>query len=281
MQIHIRILGGDNLVGHIVTVQEAKVVIEESGQGVPMLLLHGSPDTNAMWTPLIAKLSAQAHCFALDLPGFGGSTLPADFAVTLDHMADFVHELLAALKIVEPVVLVMTDFGGHYGLAFAVKYPEQVRGLVISNTNFFHDYQWHTFAKLYRMPLLGELLMATSSKAQINKSLKQFAPALPDAYIDQSYASGFGSPDVRKTILRMYRARSSSDFIGWEDKLTALLKHKPALVLWGDRDPFIAPVYAERFGAANVHHFTEYSHWLPLEAPDQYANKVLGWLAQV
>jgi pimeloyl-ACP methyl ester carboxylesterase len=261
-----------------VTVHGATIAYQEYGQGAPIVLLHGSPDTHAMWGPLMTTLASHGRCIALDLPGFGESSLPATLSLSLDTMADVVHDFLAALHITEPVVLVTTDFGGHYGLAFASKYPDQVRGVAISNTNFFHDYQWHSAARLYRMPLLGELLMATSSRQVITRTLKQVAPALPNRYIEDSYASGFGSPRVRKTILRMYRERQPQDFVGWEDRWLAVAQHRPVIVLWGDKDPFIAPAYAERFGAVQVHHFAEYSHWLPLEAPDRYAAVLVPWL---
>jgi len=262
-----------------VTVNSIDVLVRDSEtNSVPVLLLHGSPDTGEMWLPLIERLGDRVRSIAPDLPGFGATPMPGNFELTLENFADFIRDLLVALEITEPVVVVGTDFGGHYGLAFAVKYPELVRGVAISNTNFSRTYEWHSFAKLYRMPLLGEFLVAGSSKPIIAKSLKNFAPALPDDYIDKSYAAGFGSPSVRKAILRMYRGRDSKDFIGWDDQLTALLAHKPSIVLWGDTDPFITPDFADRFGAAQVHHFTENSHWLPLEAPDQYAQKLIAWL---
>jgi pimeloyl-ACP methyl ester carboxylesterase len=264
-----------------VTVKGAKIAYYESGHGTPILLLHGSPDTHAMWLPVIARLDRQARCIALDLPGFGESTLPADFALTLDNMADFVHELLASLSITEPLVLVTTDFGGHYGMAFAAKYPDRVRGVAVSNTNFFHDYHWHFSAQLYRTPVLGEVLLATSSRKVISSTLKSISPAMPDSYIDSSFACGFGSPSVRKTILRMYRERQPQDFVGWEDRWLEFAKRKPVIVLWGDKDPFITPAFADRFGGKQVHHFPEYSHWLALEAPDRYADLLADWLASI
>jgi pimeloyl-ACP methyl ester carboxylesterase len=267
-----------DLIKQVVTVENASIATFESGQGMPVLLLHGSPDTHHMWLPLMGHLINEARCIAIDLPGFGQSTLPDDFALTLDNMADFIRDLVTALNINEPVTLITTDFGGHYGLAFTAKYPALVRGIAISNTNFFHDYSWHFFAKLYRIPVLGEILLRIATKSVMHSTLKNMAPALPDSYIDRSFATGFGSPSVRKTILRMYRERDSKDFIGWEDKLLAVLENKPAIVLWGDRDPFITPAFADRFGKARVHHFKDYSHWLPLEAPEQYANALLPWL---
>jgi pimeloyl-ACP methyl ester carboxylesterase len=266
---------------HELTSQETHVVAFESGHGMPVLFLHGSPDTHEIWLPVIVHLADHVRCIAMDLPGFGESTLPANFELTLDNMADFVRSVSMELSINEPVTLVTTDFGAHYGLAFVVKYPDLVRGIAISNTNFFHDYHWHIVARLYRVPVLGELLLAMTTKSMLRNTLKKVSPALPDWYIDRSYETSFGSPAVRKTILRMYRARASKDFVGWEDKLRQLLEHKPAIVLWGDQDPFVSPTYADRFGQAEVYHFKEYSHWLPLEAPQQYVDALLPWLRKL
>ena len=266
---------------HRFVIQGAAVVAFESGQGLPVLFLHGSPDTHEMWLPVVTQLKDHVRCIALDLPGFGESTLPADFDLTLDNMADFICSVIVDLGIDEPVTLVTTDFGGHYGLAFMVKYPEQVRGIAISNTNFFHDYQWHFFAKLYHVPILGELLLATTTRSLLRSTLKKVSPNLPASYVESSYDVGMGSPSVRKTILRMYRSRSSKDFVGWEDQLLELLDHKPAIVLWGDQDPFIDAAYADRFRGAEVHHFEQYSHWLPLEAPAEYAEVLMIWLRKL
>lgn len=274
-------IDNSTLTKHEMTIKDAHIVAYEKGQGMPVLFLHGSPDSHDMWLPLMAYLADDVRSIALDLPGFGQSTLPQHFQLTLGNMADFIHDLLISLKISEPITLVTSDFGGHYGLAFAVKYPDFVRGIAISNTNFFTDYQWHFFAKLYRMPLIGELLLATATRSTMRKTLKGVSPAMPDSYIETSYDSGFGSASVRKTMLRMYRERDSKDFADWEDKFIALTDKKPVIVLWGDKDPFITPSYAERFGKAEVHHFEDYSHWLPLEAPSHYANVLLPWLKQL
>jgi pimeloyl-ACP methyl ester carboxylesterase len=263
------------------SIQGAKIVTYERGQGLPVLFLHGSPDTHAMWEPVIERLNGSVHAIAPDLPGFGESTLPDDFPLTLDNFADFIRDLIVTLNISEPVTLVSTDFGGHYGMAFLAKYPELVRGIVVSNVGFFQAYQWHFFARLYRVPVLGEILLGGSSRWLMRQTFKTVAPALPADYVEQSHDVGFGSAPVRKAILRMYRARESSHFAGWEDKLLALLKTKPALILWGDKDPFITPDFAERFVGAEIHHFPEFSHWLALENPDGYAEKLRAWLKKL
>lgn len=262
-----------------VTVKGADIFVKQVGQGVPMLMLHGSPDTGAMWEPVIERLKNKVRCIAIDLPGFGRSTMPANFDMSVDNFAEVVNGLLDALGIQEPIYLLSADFGSHYAQPFLVKYPQRVRGVVVSNSTFHSEYGWHGFAKLYRVPLLGEFL-AMTPKSMVKNSMKQFAPALPESYVDASFASGFGSAKVRKTILRMYRERTpSKDFVGWDEKSKQLMQQKPSMVLWGDRDPFADSSFADKFGAKQVHHFKDYSHWLPLEAPDAYAEKLILWLA--
>ncbi len=263
----------------IVKIQGVEVFVKDVGQGVPMIMLHGSPDTHAMWEPLIERLKDKVRCIAIDLPGFGRSTLPDGFILSLDNYADLMNELLNQLGVQEPVYLLSADFGTHYAQAFLVKYPQRVRGVVVSNSAFHRDYHWHGFAKLYRIPILGEFMIATP-KAMLKQTFKQVAPALPASYVDESYPLGFGSGKVRKAILRMYRERNpEKDFVGWDEKSMALMQQKPSMVLWGDKDPFADSSFAEKFGAKQIYHFKDYSHWLPLEAPDAYAEKISAWLA--
>ena len=63
-----------------------------------------------------------------------------------------------------PIDLVVHDFGGLFGLAWAVRHPERVRRLAILNTMFFPDYRWHFWARVWRTPLLGELSLAVSTR---------------------------------------------------------------------------------------------------------------------
>jgi len=68
-------------------------------------------------------------------------------------------------------------------------------------------------------------------------------------------------------------------FAPWEEKLPALVAHKPTLVLWGDRDPYIPARFAERFGAAAVVRLPEIGHWPPVEAPAETAAHMLRHFA--
>jgi pimeloyl-ACP methyl ester carboxylesterase len=57
-----------------------------------------------------------------------------------------------------------------------------------------------------------------------------------------------------------------------------ILNGKPAIVLWCDKDPFISPAFGDKWGKAQVHHFKDYGHWLPLEASAEYGNALREWI---
>lgn len=59
----------------------------------------------------------------------------------------------------------------------------------------------------------------------------------------------------------------------------ALTARVPAVVLWGDRDPYISRRYAERFGARAVRHFGHLGHWTQLEAPHDVARELLAFFS--
>jgi pimeloyl-ACP methyl ester carboxylesterase len=123
-----------------VTVHNASIYVNVQGSGVPTMFLHGNPDSSLLWNGVIGEVGSSMQCFAPDLPGFGRSELPSGSKFSLEEMAQFIDDLIAAFKISAPLNLVVHDFGGIYGLAWAVKHPQRVRRLAIMNTNFFSDY---------------------------------------------------------------------------------------------------------------------------------------------
>lgn len=257
--------------GRMLNVQGASVYLMEHGTGMPTLCLHGNPDSADMWNDVVTRLP-QYRSLAPDLPGYGRSASVPHFDTSLDHSARWVEELVNAAGIREPLNLVMHDFGGHFGLAWAIRHPDRVRRMAIFNTSFFSDYEWHPLAKILRTPVLGELGLWRFNEAQYVRQLQKDAPRVPRAYIHR--AMQLYTAPARKMTLRLYRGGDSSKFIGWEDELCGLTARVPTVVLWGDRDPYAPVQWAERFGAEMVYHFPENSHWLPVEAPEEVAQKL-------
>src|SRR5437763_881290 len=92
--------------------------VAEAGDGPPIVLLHGNPDSHTVWSGVVARLSAKYRCIAPDLPGFGKTPAPASFGYSLAEQGAFVRGVFDALGL-DRAHLVIHDIGGVFGLAFA------------------------------------------------------------------------------------------------------------------------------------------------------------------
>ena len=258
-------------------VGQTRIHLVDEGRGAPILFLHGNPDSSDIWAGIIPSLSARHRCIAPDLPGFGRSTAPGDFDYSLQGMADWVDALVTALGIGEPLHLVVHDVGGPFGLAWAVRHPDKVRSVAITNTVFASDYRWHLFGRLWRTPLVGELVQALTTRRGFARELRRASRKLTCEQIHRTY--DLITPAVKRMMLRWYRATDPRNFAGWEDELRHVLAARPSLVLWGEHDPYIARRYADHFGAATVEHFADSGHWLPAELPEAVAARLSRFYA--
>ncbi len=256
----------------------APIHLREWGRGRPVLLLHGNPDSSAMWEDVAGRLAASCHCFAPDLPGFGRSEIPRAYTRSLDGLARFVEELRVAAGLQPPIDFVAHDFGGPFAFAWAVRNPSAVRRMVAINTLFFSDYRWHFWARVWRTPILGETSMALMNRLIFARELRRGAGyPLSREHVERTWALMTGR--MKAEVLRLYRATDPQGFAGWEDRLLALTAERPTMVIWGDRDPYIRSHYAERFGATKVVHLPEVGHWPPIEAPEETARLIMGFFA--
>ena len=254
----------------------ARTHVKDVGTGSAVLFLHGNPDTGDLWDGVIRAMAGRHRCLAPDLPAFGRSHTPPDFDGSLDAQAAWVDDLVASLGLAH-VDLVAHDFGGLFGLAWAVRHPEKVRRVALINTMFFPEYRWHFWARVWRTPILGELSFALNTRGGLAREMRRGSTRLPLSHAHKAYDAM--TPAMTRMVLRLYRAADPHVFVPWQDDLQGLLARVPSLVLWGDRDPYIDKGFAERFGAREVHHFPEAGHWLPVEEPDAVAAHLLSLFA--
>jgi pimeloyl-ACP methyl ester carboxylesterase len=245
--------------------------VAEAGAGPEILFVHGNPDSHDVWSEVTRRLAPRARCIAPDLPNWGASVGPRRFDCSLEHQAAYIAGVIDGLGLAA-VHLVVHDIGGAFGLAFAALHPERIRTLTIFNTSFFPDYVWHRLGRLWRTPVLGELVMLLAARRWFVGGIHDSAPALPLAYVNHAY-DGFRWR-TRRMVLRYYRAMDYARVLpGWDRRLLDATRSIPKQVLWGDRDPYIPLATADRFEAP-VHHFPNHSHWVMQESPDEAARLI-------
>jgi haloalkane dehalogenase len=243
-----------------------------------VLCLHGYPESSYMWRHVLeAAAEAGWQAVAPDLPGYGDS--PYAGSGTWRTHIDAVDAFHREQELGE-VVLVVHDWGGLIGLRWACEHPDLVRALVISNTGFFPDGRWHGMAQALRTPGQGEDLVNAVDRDGLAGMLRSVAPALDDRSIDE-YFKAYSSPERRRGQLELYR---SGDFSELEAYDLGALK-VPALILWGENDPF-APVggahrFARELPEARLEVLEGVGHFCFDEAPEACAAAIVRFLEGV
>lgn len=108
-----------------VTVQGTEVWLQGQGEET-ILMLHGWPDTRALWDGTVAALQDRATCARITLPGFeSGPT-----ALSLDAMCQRLSQIVDRISPERPVVLMLHDWGCVFGYEWALRHPERVERVV-------------------------------------------------------------------------------------------------------------------------------------------------------
>jgi haloalkane dehalogenase len=243
-----------------------------------VLCVHGYPESSYMWRDVLeAAAGAGWQAVAPDLPGYGDSPYGGDgsWAAHIAALDAFHRE-----QELGEVVLVVHDWGGLIGLRWACEHPDLIRGMVISNTGFFPDGRWHGMAEALRTPGQGEELVGALDRDGFAGMLRAVLPAIDDRAINE-YFKAYASDERRRGQLELYRSGDFSELEGYD--LASV--DAPALILWGEDDPF-APVA----GAYRLHRELPQSalqvldgrgHFVFDEAPAEAAAAVVAFLERV
>jgi pimeloyl-ACP methyl ester carboxylesterase len=245
-----------------------------------VLFVQGNPTSADDWVPFMEALGDERRCLAPDLPGWGESERVPGFRHTMHWLATFLEQFLDALG-VERFDPVVHDWGA-VGLIAAQRRPSVVGRIVVINAvPFLPGYRWHWVARLWRLRGAGELLNATITRPALGLLLRLATPrpgGLP-TLADQIHRHL--DRGTKRAILELYRDADPERLAEAGRRLGEL--RCPALVAWGDRDPYIPARFADLYGEAlggpvTVEHLPDAGHWPWLDRPDLVA-KVRDFLA--
>jgi len=248
----------------------------DEGDGPPVLLVHGTTTWSFLYRDLIRTLSRTYRCIAPDHLGYGLSDKPEDVAYRPRDHARRLKALVEHLGL-RDVALIVHDFGGPIGLAYALEQPRNIRALVLFNT-----WMW---------TLRGEPLIEMASRIgggsvgrlffrRFNIELRTvFKTAWGDrsklsAALHRQYTGPFPRPSDREPMWILARELlGSSD---WYEELWSRrerISHIPALLLWGLKDPILRARHLSRwqelFRDAQTVTFPTAGHFVPEEARDE------------
>ncbi len=234
-----------------------------------VVFLHGNPGSASDWVDLVTEVGESRRAVAFDLPDFGQTVAAPDFGNSLEEYSEFFGEALDTLGI-SRVQLVLHDLGGLIGLSWAVQNLDKLAGVTLIDTGVMPGFKWHSTARAWQTPVLGEVLQAVTTRAMFRRVTSKAEPrGLPREYLDEMY--GNYDRRTRAAVLKLYRDLKA--VAGQSDLIAMPLKDAdiPCLVIWGAHDRYLGPEFAERqkeaFPSAEVHVLAESGHWPHIDDP--------------
>ena len=226
--------------------EDIEVVGVHGGRGPALLLLHGHPQTHAIWHRVAAELAERYTVVAPDLRGYGDSSKPDGTAqFTKRAMARDQIELVRALGF-DRFFVAGHDRGGRVAHRLAVDHPDAVRRLVLldiaptlamyeQTTDAFARAYWHWFFLIQPAPM-PERLIGADPEFYLTWLLRNRtgaeSPFAPEAFAE--YLRCFRDPATIRGICEDYRASATIDLV--HDRADRDAGRKvacPVLALWG------------------------------------------------
>ena len=248
-----------------------------------VVFVHGNPGSCDDWEPLAGAVGATGlRAVAFDLPDFGETVAPAGFEHSAFGYAASVDAGLAALG-VERAHLVLHDFGGPIGLAWAATHADRIASITLIDIGILPGYKWHWLARIWRTPVLGEVFQATATRGAFRTLINRGEPrGLPRPFVERMF--DHYDRRTKRAVLKLYRATDEPG--APEPELVAALSavNPPALVIWGGGDSYLPSSYAERqrefLSRAEVHVLPDSGHWPFANDPAEVERLLLDFLAR-
>jgi pimeloyl-ACP methyl ester carboxylesterase len=244
---------------------------------MPLVLVHGVPETAAIWDPLRAALGRD-DVIALSPPGFG-APVPEGFGATADEYRQWLID--AVEQIDGPVDLVGHDWGGAHVVRLASARPDLVRSWAIDGAGLLDpEYVWHDLAQLWQRPGEGEAL----AESMYTGPVEERAAALVKIGMtpEVARACAAAGPAMAGCVPALYRSALQPIPTGWGRELEAA-ERRPGLAIIATADPYtggetLARRSAARFGAQEAV-LEGLGHWWMLQDPAAGAAALRAFLS--
>jgi pimeloyl-ACP methyl ester carboxylesterase len=199
-----------------------------------IVLVHGNPETDAIWGPLVDALGC-GDVVRLSPPGFGAQ-VPAGFSATYRAYRDWLEDQLEGFD--APIDLVGHDWGGGHVVNVVMHRPELVRSWASDAVGLFDpEYIWHDLAQVWQTPGEGEQLVNTMLGGTVQDRAEQMAAFGIPIDIATSIAAAQG-PEMGRAILSLYRS-ARQPAMAEAGRALQNAAARPGLSLLATEDPYI------------------------------------------
>ena len=272
---------------HWLDVPGGRLHYVDEGEGPAVVMVHGNPAWSFPYRTLILRLRGAYRCVAPDHLGFGLSEKPRGWSyLPQDHAANL-ERLIDGLGL-RDVTLVVQDWGGPIGLAYAAAHPGNVSRLVITNSWAWpvnRDPYYLAFSGFMGGPV-GRYLIGHHNFFAGTMMKRLFGdPGKLTAATHEQYLLPLADPRDRTGCMELPRQiLRATPWLAELWRGVRGLGGKPALIVWGDRDIAFRRKellrWESAFPMARVVHLPGAGHYVLEEAPDEVCDAVASFLTE-
>lgn len=248
-----------------------------------VVLVHGNPETAAVWDPLRAELARTGpprEIVALSPPGWGAPA-PAGWGAGVEEYRQWLVGELERLH--RPVDLVGHDWGGAHVLNVAMTRPDLLRSWCSDTVGCYEpDYEWHPMARIWQTPGHGEEAVA-ALVTDPGAGLEQLAEQGLDRQVAAAMAAGYDE-DMGRCLLALYRDAAQPAMAELGANLPAA-SARPGLAVLATEDGYVGTEAMRRRAAARagarVAVLGGLGHWWMVQDPRRAAATLIDFWAGV
>jgi pimeloyl-ACP methyl ester carboxylesterase len=262
-------------------VGNVELQVRSEGDGPAVLLLHGFPDSSAVWRQVTPSLVAEGfRTICPDLRGFGESDAPvgkANYAIA--RLAEDAIGILDALGVQE-AHLVGHDWGSALGWYLAGTRPERFRSFTALSVGHPGAYAAGGFSQLRKgWYLFAFLIPGLAERTLPRGNWRALRSATHHHHELEAWIASLSRPGRLTAAMNLYRANVLHP--ASHPKLTI-----PVLGVWSDRDEALTErqmLESARFvkGPWSYQRIDGASHWIPLDAPERLSEVLLSFFRSV
>ncbi|MDA9432105.1 alpha/beta fold hydrolase [Bradyrhizobium sp. CCBAU 51627] len=244
-----------------------------------IVLVHGNPETAAIWDDLVPHLRS-GEVVRLSPPGFG-SPIPAKFACTTDAYRDWLAGELTRLP--QPIDLIGHDWGGGHVLRIAMERPDLIRSWSSDILGCFDpEYVWHDLAQVWQTEQVGEQALADMANVPVEARIERFVGLGMTPAIAARVVAG-RNEGLGRAILTLYRSAAQPVMRDLGRGLHNAAA-KPGLAVIATEDGYcggemLARRSAERAGARTA--ILNAGHWWMCQQPKQAAEAINAFVTSL
>jgi len=267
------------------------IFVRESGDGPPVVLLHGFPQTGRCWQRVARALSEQHRVLVPDLPGYGRSARPTSYdSSTLASTVAAFMEAAGAPR----AAVVGHDWGGGVAFRLASGHADRVERLAVINSPYRTldlRHGWHML--FFNLPLVPEVVLTAAGDRWIDFILRAASEAEdafePDALAE--YHDAYRTLERKRSAFAYYRTVTRRIIASKLPTRRLPVRARPGprasidmptLVIWGALDKALPLALAKgivkEIPQARLETIPDAGHFVPEERPERVAQLLKEFL---